>query len=116
MGGGPLVCAAGIATLRAIEDQGLIANAASTGAYLLDGLRKLKRDTGLLARARGRGLMAAIDLEEPWAADLVNQARERGLLVNSTGPSTIRMVPPLTITAAEVDEGLAVLGEVLRHR
>ena len=116
MGGGPLVCAAGIATLHAIEDEGLMANATRVGAYLLDGLRKLKRDTGILARARGRGLMVAIDLEEPWAPDLVNQARESGLLVNSTGPSTIRMVPPLTITTAEVDEGLAVLGDVLRQR
>ncbi|HVA91420.1 MAG TPA: acetylornithine transaminase [Chloroflexota bacterium] len=116
MGGGPLVCAAGIATLRAIENEGLMANASSTGAYLLEGLRTLKRETGLVARVRGRGLMTAFDLEEPWAADLVNHARERGLLVNNTGPATIRMVPPLTITTAEVDEGLGVLGEVLRRR
>jgi acetylornithine/succinyldiaminopimelate/putrescine aminotransferase len=60
--------------------------------------------------------MAAFDLEEPWAADLVSAALRKSLLVNNTGPSTIRMVPPLTITPAEVDQGLAVLGEVLRQR
>lgn len=116
MGGGPLVCAAGIATLNAIHDQGLMENAVSTGAYLLEGLKKLKQETGKLARVRGRGLMAAFDLEEPWAADLVIEAREKGLLVNNTGPSTVRMVPALTIAPTEVDEALAIVGEILRQR
>ncbi len=116
MGGGPLVCAAGIATLTAIQEQDLMGNAASTGAYLLQGLEKLQREHEAVARVRGRGLMAALDLKEDWAADMVGEARVRGLLVNATGPSTVRMVPALTLSPAEVDEGLSILDEVLRMR
>jgi acetylornithine/N-succinyldiaminopimelate aminotransferase len=116
MGGGPLVCAAGIATLKAIQEQDLMGNAASTGTYLLKGLEKLMQDHGAVARVRGRGLMAALDLKEDWAADLVSEARVRGLLVNATGPSTVRMVPALTISPKEIDEGLSILDEVLRTR
>jgi acetylornithine/N-succinyldiaminopimelate aminotransferase len=116
MGGGPLVCAAGIATLKAIQEQDLMGNAASTGTYLLKGLEKLMQDHGSVARVRGRGLMAAFDLKEDWAADLVSEARVRGLLVNATGPSTVRMVPALTISPKEVDEGLSILDAVLRTR
>jgi acetylornithine/N-succinyldiaminopimelate aminotransferase len=116
MGGGPLVCTAGIATMTAIQEQDLMGNAASTGAYLLKGLEQLMRDHASIARVRGRGLMAALDLNEDWAADLVGEARVRGLLVNATGPSTVRMVPALTISTKEVDEGLAIVDEVLRAR
>jgi len=116
MGGGPLVCTAGIATLTAIKEQNLMGNAASTGAYLLDGLEKLMRDHDAIARVRGRGLMAALDLKEDWAADLVGEARVRGLLINATGPSTVRMVPALTISPKEIDEGLAVLDAVIGTR
>ncbi len=116
MGGGPLVCTAGIATLTAIQEQDLMGNAVSTGAYLLEGLEKLMRNHAAVARVRGRGLMAAFDLKEDWASDLVGAARIRGLLVNATGPSTIRMVPPLTISPEEIDEGLAIVDEVLRVR
>jgi acetylornithine/succinyldiaminopimelate/putrescine aminotransferase len=57
--------------------------------------------------------MLAMDLTEPLAAELVGAARERGLLVNNTGPHTVRMVPALNITLPQIDVGLQLLREAL---
>jgi acetylornithine aminotransferase/acetylornithine/N-succinyldiaminopimelate aminotransferase len=113
LGGNPLVCAAGLATLRVIREEGLMAHSAEVGAYALDRLRALQSETPGITEVRGRGLMLALDLAEERAAAVVAAARERGLLVNNTGPATIRMVPALIIGRAEIDEGLAILREAL---
>jgi acetylornithine aminotransferase/acetylornithine/N-succinyldiaminopimelate aminotransferase len=113
LGGNPLVCAAGLATLRTILDTDLMKHASSAGLYFLDRLEALKMRSGRIAEVRGRGLMLAIDLIDASAADLVSAARERGLLLNNTGPGTVRMVPPLIISTAQIDDAMRILEEAL---
>ena len=103
LGGNPLSCAAAVATLRVIDEQNLASNARERGAQLADGLRDLV-DDGVLAEIRGRGLMLGLETARPIARAAMALARERhGLLVNATGDTTLRLVPPLTIDAEEVD-------------
>ena len=67
---------------------------------------------GRLPNVRGRGLLLAVDTTRP-AADVVADCLERGLLVGTAGESSLRLTPPLTLTADELDHGLAILEEVL---
>jgi acetylornithine/N-succinyldiaminopimelate aminotransferase len=113
LGGNPLVCAAGLATLHTILDEGLMENAVTVGGYLKEQLMVSAGQNSWLINVRGRGLMLAFDLPRERAADAVQLARERGLLLNNTGPSTIRMVPPLVLSMAQADDALAILDEVL---
>ncbi|MGH2381251.1 MAG: acetylornithine transaminase [Candidatus Limnocylindria bacterium] len=113
LGGNPLSCAAGLATLRVIDEDALIANARARGAQLVDGLAALVAD-GTLSDVRGRGLMLGLETAEPIARATMAAARDtHGLLINATGDTTIRLVPPLTISAAEVDLALGRLGAAL---
>jgi acetylornithine/N-succinyldiaminopimelate aminotransferase len=113
LGGNPLICAAGLATLHAILDENLMENAMTVGAYLNEQLMVSAGQNSWLMNVRGRGLMLAFDLPHENAAETVQRAREYGLLLNNTGPSTIRMVPPLTLSIEQADEALAILDEVL---
>ncbi len=108
-GGNPLACAAGVATVRVVQEQGLAANAAKVGSYLLGRLEELKARHAAVAAVRGIGLMAAMDLKEDRAGDLVLAALKRGVIINNTGPRTVRMVPPLILSEAEVDEAITAL-------
>jgi acetylornithine/N-succinyldiaminopimelate aminotransferase len=113
MGGGPLVMAVGLATVHTLLAEGLMENARTVGAYLLDQLRALQTRHSQLTAVRGRGLMVAFDLRAGVAAALVDRSREAGLLVNNTSTTTVRMVPPLTLTTAQVDQAIAILDTVL---
>lgn len=113
LGGNPLVMAVGLATMRALLDLRIMEQVQSTGAYFLSQLRDLKQRHPLIAAVRGRGLMLAFDLTAARAAELVDQARREGLLLNNTGPATIRIVPPLTLTPAQIDEAVGMLDGVL---
>jgi acetylornithine/succinyldiaminopimelate/putrescine aminotransferase len=113
LGGNPLTAAAAIATLRVIDEERLMDNARDMGRRFTDGLAKLVSG-GLAVEIRGRGLMIGVETAAPVAKAAVAIARERhGLLVNATGETTLRIVPPLTITAEEVDEAIARLGAAL---
>jgi len=110
LGGNPLSCAAGLATLRVIADEGLMANAAERGRQFVTALAPLPG----VAEVRGRGLMLGVETVGPIAKHVVAIARERhGLLVNATGETTLRIVPPLTISADEVDQAIARLATAL---
>jgi acetylornithine/succinyldiaminopimelate/putrescine aminotransferase len=112
LGGNPFSCAAGVATVRVLREEDLVAHAAEVGAYFARQLEGLAARGLPLTEVRGRGLMLAAEVSGDAAA-VVSRARERGVLVNSTGPTTIRMVPPLILTQAEVDEAMGVLEQVL---
>ncbi len=113
LGGNPLVCAAAIATLAVIDEQDLLGNARAMGARFLDGLRPLIV-RGLATDVRGRGLMIGVETAGPIARRAMALARdELGVLVNATGDTTLRLVPPLVITADEVDEAVTAIGEAL---
>ena len=111
-GGGPLVAAAALATLDVLDDDRLQARVRVLGDRLRVGLEGM-REQGRLTDVRGRGLMVAADLPEPHAADVVRAGLEAGFVLNATGPSTLRFLPPLIVTEREIDQVLAFLGETL---
>ena len=105
-GGTPLAAAVAVAVLRTIEERGLLDNAERVGARLRDGLVGL-RERGLpVETVRGRGLMLAAVLGDDIAPQVVDAGLEQGVVLNATGPRVIRLVPPLTLSADEADEGV----------
>jgi acetylornithine/N-succinyldiaminopimelate aminotransferase len=112
-GGNPLACAAGIAVLEAIRSEGVLDNCRTIGARIQDRLEALRRELPMIRAVRGRGLILGIELDRP-GRPLVAAALERGLVINCTAETVIRLLPPLTLSAAEADEGLAILADVLR--
>jgi 4-aminobutyrate aminotransferase len=113
-GGNPVACAAALATLDLVQG-GLMHNAVGGGARLLDGLARLKqRYPQLVKDVRGRGLMVALELPSHADAEaLMLQAFHCGLLVLPTGPSAIRLSPPLIVSAEEIDVALDILSDAL---
>lgn len=109
---GPLACAAGLAATAVLGDPALQARVREEGARFLEGLRGLVSD-GLATEARGKGLMCGLDLPQARAADLVAAMLARGILVNATGPRTVRFLPPLVIGREDLDTVLAALRETI---
>ena len=112
-GGSPLACAAGAATVKTIVEQDLPAEAGKQGGYLAARLSELRRDFPLITDVRARGLRIAFYLARDLAPALVQAGLEQGLILNFTGPRTIRIVPPLILSRQEVDEGIALLRAAL---
>jgi len=106
-GGNPVASAAACAVVEAIDDA-LLENVVARGAQLSAGLAKLPG----VREVRGRGLLLAGLLDRD-AAPVVDECRARGLLVLTAGPDVLRLLPPLVVTEAEVDQALGVLREVL---
>jgi acetylornithine/succinyldiaminopimelate/putrescine aminotransferase len=108
-GGGPVVAAAALAALELTGEPELLEHVSELGNRLAAGLERLPH----VLSVRGRGLMLACELDIS-APDLVRRALlgER-LIVNATGPTTVRLLPPLTISSGELDEGLERLGAAL---
>lgn len=99
-GGNPLATAAALATLHAIETSGLLQNVQQIGAQIATGLQALPQVT----EVRQYGLHIGVDLADIAAPDLVTTARERhGLIINATGEKTLRLAPPLNLTAEEAE-------------
>jgi acetylornithine/N-succinyldiaminopimelate aminotransferase len=111
-GGGPLVTAAALATLDVIDDEELLAGVGSLAQMLRYGLESL-RDAGKLSAVRGVGLMVGADLPAPEAPRVVRDALASRIVLNSTGPATLRFLPPLVIGEADVDRVLRFLERVL---
>lgn len=107
--GGPVIAAAANAALDVIDTPELLASVRALGKRLLGGLSSLPGVTG----SRGRGLMCAIDIEGDAPAAARRALLDQRLVVNATGPHTIRLLPPLITTDAEVDDALARLGAAL---
>lgn len=115
-GGSPVPCAAGLATLEVIQTEGLLDNATTQGELLLAGLRELQqRYPKQLVDVRGLGLMIGTEWATPEVAAAVQrEAFGRGLLMLDCGEKSIRLSPPLVITAEQARTGLAILGEALQ--
>jgi acetylornithine/N-succinyldiaminopimelate aminotransferase len=107
-GGGPVQAAAALTVLDVIETEGLVERARVAGGRLRAGLRQVFEDH----EVRGRGLMIAVDLGREVAHQVAERALQRGLLVNDVNPSVLRLTPPLVISDAQIDEAIAILGEV----
>src|SRR5690348_5921226 len=112
-GGNPIACAAGIATLDLLED-GLMENAAKVGAMMQDGLREIASTHSDVTDVRGLGLMLAMALKTAdQAAQLVQSAFERGLLLLTAGTRAVRICPPLVIGRQEAATRLEVISASL---
>ena len=107
-GGGPLVASVALDVVRTVTEAGFLARVTEAGDRLTRGLAALAAEVEGVVEARGMGLMLGLVLEGE-AGPVVARAREAGLLLVSAGPKVIRLVPPLTVTDAEIDEALAVL-------
>ena len=107
--GGPVTCAAANAALDVLDDETLLARVRELGERLAEGAAELP----CVVAMRARGLMVAVDVE----ADAPDTARrallEQRLVINATGPRTLRFLPPLVVTEAQVDEALGRLGALL---
>jgi len=107
-GGNPLAMRAGIETIRIMEEQKLLDNAANVGSHLKAALeRELGTEPGV-KEIRGQGLMLGIELDRPCGV-ILNRACDAGLLLSVTAESVIRLVPPLILSIAEADEIVAIL-------
>lgn len=113
-GGGPLVCAAGLAVLDALESENLLDNAHTVGGHLKARLAQELAGLPGVAQVRGRGLMLGIELARPCAV-LALRALEAGLLINVTRDRVIRLLPPLVLSRAEADQIVDTLVPLIRQ-
>jgi len=112
-GGNPLAMRAGVETIRIMEEDGLLENAAVVGAHLKAGLEKALAGEKGVREIRGHGLMLGIDLDRPCGV-LTQRAAEAGLLLSVTADSVVRLVPSLILTKAEADEIVAILCPLIK--
>ncbi|MDR0911181.1 MAG: acetylornithine transaminase [Methanobrevibacter sp.] len=113
-GGNPLACVAAIASINAIIDENLIENSKTLGEYFKQKLLELKNQYEFIKDVRGCGLMIGMELSFN-GADIVNKARERGFLINSTADTVLRFVPPLIITKKEIDTFISCLNQIFKE-
>ena len=116
-GGNPLAMRAGVETLRIMEEDGLLANAARVGAHLKGALAHAlgaELASAAVREIRGHGLMFGIDLAKP-CSELVGQCADNGLLISVTADSVVRLLPPLIMTLAEADEVARILCPLIRQ-
>ena len=112
-GGNPLACAAGLATLAAIEDEGLCAHAEKMGELIKLGFQAAFADTPAVKVVRNAGLMIGIELDRP-CGELVKMALAAKLLINVTAEKVVRLLPPLVITQDEAQELVKRLSDVIK--
>ncbi len=112
-GGNPLAMRAGVETLRIMEEEGLLANAATVGAALKDGLARELAGVAGVVEVRGQGLMLGIELDRPCGA-LLAQALQAGLLMSVTSDKVIRLVPALILSEDEAAQIVAILAPLVK--
>jgi acetylornithine/succinyldiaminopimelate/putrescine aminotransferase len=106
--------AAGIATIQTIEEDHLLENCQAMSERFRSHLEKLQAELPIITQLRVCGMMIGIDLSIP-STPAVAKCMERGVLINATHDTVVRLLPPLNVTAEQVDEGCAVLADVLRE-
>jgi len=123
-GGNPVACAAGVATIRAMRDENMLENASERGIQLMTGLRKYQEEYSQIGDVRGKGLMVGTEFVVDGRADkakqlvknVIHSAEEQGLLLLSCGTydNTLRWIPPINVTAEQINDGLRIFGESLK--
>jgi 4-aminobutyrate aminotransferase len=124
-GGNAVACAAGVATIRAMRDEKMLENARERGIQLMTGLCKLQEDFPQIGEVRGKGLMIGTEFivddrperAKPLVKEIVHAAEERDLLLLSCGTydNTVRWIPPLNVTEAQINAGLKIFEEALHE-
>ena len=113
-GGNPLAMRAGVETLRIMDEDGLMDNAARVGAHLMAALQRELGELPGVKDIRGQGLMIGIELDRPCGV-ILNRALEAGLLLSVTSDTVVRLLPPLIFTTAEADDCVALLAPIVRQ-
>jgi acetylornithine aminotransferase len=112
-GGNPLAMRAGVETIRIMEEDGLLANAATVGAALKAGLERELAGVKGVTEIRGQGLMIGIELDRPCGV-ILNRAAEAGLMLSVTADKVIRLVPSLILSADEAAQIVAILCPIIK--
>ncbi len=108
-GGGPLACAASLASIMTIKEEGLMDRAARMGEYFMEQLKGLNNEN--IVEVRGKGLMIGVEINGP-CGKIVDLARDEGILLNCTSESVIRIAPPLVITKEQIDRVVNLLAGI----
>ncbi len=113
-GGNCIACAAAIATIEAIDEEGMIENSVKMGQHAVEKLNALKEKySNIIEHIRGKGLMIGIQLKLP-GAEIVAKCLEKGLRINCTQDTVLRFMPAMNVTAAEIDKAISILDKVLK--
>lgn len=111
-GGGPVVCRAALGVFKAIQKDKMLANVGRMAPYLFERLEALKKKHAVIKEVRGLGLMIGVELNQP-GAPVYEKCLEKGLLINCTHETVLRLMPALNVTRKQADFALGVLDEVL---
>ncbi len=121
--GNPVACAAGLAVLETIREEGLVENAAARGAELVAGLGRIAAEDDRIGDVRGPGLMVGVEFVRPGTTEpdgvladrLMATCADNGLLVLLCGREhqVVRWIPPINVTGAEIAEAVEIFGESL---
>jgi acetylornithine/N-succinyldiaminopimelate aminotransferase len=112
-GGNPLAMRAGVETIRIMEEDGLLENAARVGAHLKGALAREIGGLKDVVEIRGQGLMLGIELSRPCGA-LTQRAADAGLLISVTADTVIRLLPPLIMNEQQADDVVAILAPLVK--
>ena len=112
-GGNPISCAAGLATLEAIEEERVLENTTRIGGHILERLREIARTCDRVKEVRGLGMIIGVVLKHD-PRPVVDACIKERLLVNGTAGNVLRLLPPLNLTREEADAGLAIIERALR--
>jgi 4-aminobutyrate aminotransferase len=124
-GGNAIACAAGVATICAMKDEKMLENAAECGIQLMTGLRKFQEEYPQIGDVRGLGLMVGTEFivdgsqakAKPMVKQIIQSAEKQNLLLLSCGTydNTLRWIPPLNVTAEQINDGLKIFGNALKE-
>ncbi|MEJ2141041.1 MAG: acetylornithine transaminase [Gammaproteobacteria bacterium] len=112
-GGNPLVCAAALAVIDTLEKENLVEKAAQLGESFLNRFTESLADVDGVNEIRGKGLMLAIELDKP-CGDILQQALEKGLLLNVTAGNVVRLLPPLIISDEQLDQIVSITSDLIK--
>jgi len=113
-GGSPVVCRAALGVFRAIQKDKMLQNATRIGTYLLEKFEEMKKDCPSIKEVRGLGLMIGLELTRR-GKPVVDRCLVKGLLINCTHDTVLRLMPALNVTKKQADTALKILGSVLRE-
>jgi acetylornithine/succinyldiaminopimelate/putrescine aminotransferase len=113
-GGNALATAAAYAGTKFLIENDIPAHVKLMGVHLMARLNELKSRFAFISEVRGKGLLVALAFESDISGQVLTHANQAGLLLNGVRPNAVRFMPPLTITAQEIDEGIGRLEEALR--
>ncbi|OUJ18364.1 Ornithine/acetylornithine aminotransferase argD [Methanonatronarchaeum thermophilum] len=108
-GGNPIACTSALATIKTIEQEGLVERSRELGSYMRNQLKKIGEENSWVYEVRGKGLMIGFETDGK-AQEIVDNALEQNVLLNKVSDDVIRFVPPLTVTKKEIDKVVSLIG------